>query len=1145
MRVLSLLAAVLLLFSAAVAYAQLSDLRGFNYNPHAQPKAVVMHGNARFTVLTDRVIRMEYSESLFEDRATLAIVNRNLPVPAFTNTTNAGTLTITTNYLVLTYKWGTGPFNANNLQITSTTGAFSPAYTFGTPDTGNLLGTIRSLDGHCTIPLDCNQNQGTQTNGEDLHCAWGVVSRGGWTTINDTKNFIMGAQPTDWFSATNRGSSSIDVYFLGHGQDYKAALYDFTRIGGNVPIPSRPLLGSWFTRWFDYDHSDLQRLLDIFRDNGIPLDVLILDMNWHQKNAWTGWTWDGQLYPYPNATLEMIRKRGLMTGANIHDAEGVSSWEAKYAAFCQAVGVDPANGATVQFQPLSATYMRAVEDVLLTFAGFDYYWTDWQQGGTNGGCNGFQLNPTFITDHVRWSDNMRRGVDKRSNTFSRFGGLGSHRYPVGFTGDVSWLTWECMSYQPYFSVTASNVGYGYPSHDLVGPSSDHEIHVRWMQFGAFSGIMRIHDRGMSSGSCWDLGICGIVDIWTLPFEFFDAIKKAMVARVALLPYIYRHARKAYDTGLNVVHGLYYEWPSESEAYNLGPAPGNQAEYMFGDDIVVAVITGPADPNSNLVAVSLWVPPGTWYDNVFGRLQTGPQTIQQLYALADIPMLIRAGAVIPRIRHASKQGVAADPFHEVDYHIYPGATAFSGQVLYEDDGQTWGYLNAGNASVAWTTVSYARDTDTSISITVGAATPTQPPRITPTLRKTRFVLVSMAPIASATCNGQTVTYDQDGGVLTWHYDGFNGQAVIECGALPTNAPAQIEATFVTGDAAGTPLANAKGYASRTQLAKHILDNRQKVPGSHNPEPGWTKQAGSHAAMLSGMAPSASGAQFDGVTGAAYTTLINNAIAELGGNPTPTTPPPPMTSLIQLYDQDRNDMCLCGSHDCLNVNSYYTVQWVEGYQPAGGASADSSVQFNDFWSLANSDNWGDTGRILPAGYTQAIFTNGWVLDAPKPGTTGPICLQVWQGKNDHMTLSSQQGLTYAKDNGYNLVEDCIGYTLTQSDDKTNARTGRDIYHEALLSLQAEKKHSANKTIFARDLLQRVDQMRSGKAWSLEASMSSTADNAAFAHHHPRRAGSIHNVKKQHFETQKKQQKKKLADDSQESAVARAVALLQSAL
>ncbi len=86
---------------------------------------------------------------------------------------------------------------------------------------------------------------------------------------------------------------------------------------------------------------------------------------------------------------------------------------------------------------------------------------------------------------------------------ARWGGLGNHRYQVGFSGDVAELSWKNLAYQPYFSMTGTNVGYGFWSHDIEGPANDLEMYVRWVQWAAYSGVFRSHERGMSAGGCAD------------------------------------------------------------------------------------------------------------------------------------------------------------------------------------------------------------------------------------------------------------------------------------------------------------------------------------------------------------------------------------------------------------------------------------------------------------------------------------------------------------------------------------------------------------------------------------------------------------------------------------------------------------------
>jgi len=172
-----------------------------DYDPVAAAGAAVVSSDnmARFTVLTDRLIRMEYANTAgtFEDRATIAILNRALPVPTFTHGEAAGVLTITTAQVVLTYRVGQA-FSAASLSVApaGANGTF-PGWTFGDANPGNLLGTIRGLDGQDNTPLNCTLNHGIDDNGEFNHCEWGLVSRDGWVVYDDTPNFVLDAN--DWW----------------------------------------------------------------------------------------------------------------------------------------------------------------------------------------------------------------------------------------------------------------------------------------------------------------------------------------------------------------------------------------------------------------------------------------------------------------------------------------------------------------------------------------------------------------------------------------------------------------------------------------------------------------------------------------------------------------------------------------------------------------------------------------------------------------------------------------------------------------------------------------------------------------------------------------------------------------------------------
>ena len=589
--------------------------------------------------------------------------------------------------------------------------------------------------------------------------------------------------------------------------------------------------------------------------------------------------------------------------------------------------------------------------------------------------------------------------------------MGSHRYPVGFSGDVTELSWQCMAFQPYFSVTASNVAYGYISHDLVGPPHDHELHVRWMQFGAFSGVMRIHDRGMSAGSCWP--DCAIVDIWDLPFKYFEAIRDAMQRRVALLPYTYTALRHGYDTGVSLIYPLYYDWPSHDEAYQMN-GNGQAAEYMFGPDILVAPICQAGDSNQ-IATKTIWLPPSTWYDDVFGELVEGGGSITHQFDLSEIPLFVRAGSIIPRIPNPGKTGVGSQPLAELDIYIYPGGANRS-YSLYEDDITTLDYIKG---SFTRQTIRYTRHSS-SIVVVIDVPSGSFPGQLKQR-NSVRIFFVGSVPIANATVDGVSLVVKRFGGPGTITYDGKSATAIVDLGETSTTQQHTVVVNLAIPQQDAL-LRRAKGYASRMLLAKRIMDNYRETPYSVSVGPGMFKQAGAHGVELSYLAVN-SISLFTQNAGSAYLSLMKAALAELGGSPSPPSPTPAMTSLVQLWSASRKDMLLCGTPECLAVNGDYETMWVEGYQPVN-ANTQGVIPLNDFYSNEYHDNYADVIATPPDSYLPAVFSNGYVMQS---NATGLVCLQVWvsPSTNDHMTLASPQGLQWALEHSYVKTDGCVAY------------------------------------------------------------------------------------------------------------------------
>jgi alpha-glucosidase (family GH31 glycosyl hydrolase) len=218
------------------------------------------------------------------------------------------------------------------------------------------------------------------------------------------------------------------------------------------------------------------------------------------------------------------------------------------------------------------------------------------------------------------------------------------------------------------------------------------MHTRWIQWGAFSAVFRTHDRGMSAGGCANDGTCAVVEVWNLPKLYFGAMRSAMQDRARLIPYIYTATRQAYDSGLSLLRPMYYEFPLESMAYSGNP---KQAQYMFGDDLMVCPVVVQGNSTTSMATISIWIPPGSWVELGTGVVHQGGSNVvlTRAFDLREIPVFARAGAVIPTIPLVDGQtlGMTQRQYDSLVFSVFPGATSGSTKV-YEDDGATTAYVD---------------------------------------------------------------------------------------------------------------------------------------------------------------------------------------------------------------------------------------------------------------------------------------------------------------------------------------------------------------------------------------------------------------------------------------------------------------------
>jgi len=510
---------------------------------------------------------------------------------------------------------------------------------------------------------------------------------------------------------------------------------------------------------------------------------------------------------------------------------------------------------------------------------------------------------------------------------ARWGGMGHHRYQVGFSGDVAALTWSNLAYQPYFSATAANVLFPSWSHDIEGPANDLEMYTRWLQVGSFSGTMRSHERGMSAGGCanggknnpygtWgpETGECAIIAPWAVGPQFVEANRRALQMRERLLPYIYTSHRSLFDNGVGIVQPLYYHYPALDGAYRMNAS--DNAQYFFGNDIMVAPVTAPAGMQGGEINITarkqVWMPPGTWFDALTGTVTTvsnpAGEVVTRGYTLGEVPMWYKAGSVIPYLPLESMKsltGLAVKQYTFLGFRLIPGASGgsalSSSTAVYEDDGGNTDYLDG--TSHVWTTCNATTSGAGETTVTIKSegsyskfpATRSYQLRIPNGAPPSSVSVTIGAPAAAAAGNdASAIPFARFGAVASsrtvppshqWYYSFAEDQGlgpVIDVVNVPTSAVVTVKiTTSVAAAAVMAKVASAGLYGTliRAVYAHGNMDVDRSNPDSNSPGPAYLSQLSSVGVGLESMAdPAKDPTVFTATVGSVHA-LLANATAEL--------------------------------------------------------------------------------------------------------------------------------------------------------------------------------------------------------------------------------------------------------------------------
>lgn len=616
-----------------------------NYNNiKSDPSTMLIGKKYRITILTERLIRLEYNEDgVFEDRPTRLVLNRNFEKINFNVKQDDKYLEITTKYFKLTYNKeaqfkGSTLNPASNLKI-------------------ELLNTTKVWHyEHKEI-----RNFGTASyiddNNNKVIMHKGLYSTDGFVSIDDSLDDVFLEDGT----ISKRDKKGIDIYVFMYLKDFALALRDYFMLTGYPSLIPRYALGNWWSRNVNYNDYTLNTLINDFNRYEIPISVLLFNHNWHirNNNLKTGFTWNKENFKTPYEMINSIHKRNIKIGLNIDPSEGFYPYEENFNKAKEYLEVDK-NG-IIPFNVIEPKVLDVYFKVFihpLETLGADFFWIDTDYN---------KKDLLFYLNHYHTYDSLRNDT-KRPLIMSYDSRIANHRYPILYSGN-SIVSWDTLKKIPTYNSSASNNGVSFWSHDIGGFHNgieDGELYTRFVQLGTFSPILKF---GGESGKYYKR------EPWLWSNDVYENTKDYLNLRHKLIPYIYTESYKYHKYGMPIIQPIYYKYPEMYDDVNF------KNEYYFGTEFFVSPILSKKNVVMNRVVHKFFLPDGVWYDFVTGKKFPGGKSYISFFRDSDYPVFAKAGSIIPMGMNTDINDT--NPPKNMEIQVFPGVS--NSYELYEDDG----------------------------------------------------------------------------------------------------------------------------------------------------------------------------------------------------------------------------------------------------------------------------------------------------------------------------------------------------------------------------------------------------------------------------------------------------------------------------
>jgi alpha-glucosidase len=533
--------------------------------------------------------------------------------------------------------------------------------------------------------------------------AYGIFFDNTWRS-----SFDFGKEGHDFYSFGAEGGEIN--YYVFAGPTPAKIVKDFSALTGYTKLPPLWTLGFQQSRYSYEPEERVYEIAKTYRDKKIPADAIYLDIDYQDGNA--PFTVNRTKFPTFEKMISDLTGQGFHTVliTDLHIKKTSAPGYAPYdIGTKEDVFVKRSDGTTF----VGAVWPgdSVFGDFTLTKAR-DWWgglYKDFVDMGVSGFWNDMNEPSVFLTasktmpldvqhrlddgttlphlaiHNVFGMENVRATYDglmklrpnERPFVLTRAAYAGAQRYAATWTGDnVS--TWNHLNMSTPMLLSMGISGYGLVGDDIGGfagtPTAD--LLTRWIEVGAFNPIYRDHTtKGSGDQEPWVHG------------PVHEAIRKRFIEeRYRLLPYVYTNVEEMSRTGIPLMRPLFLEYPQSPEFFD------DDREFMFGHDIFVSPVT-----TELLDVKAIQLPPGTWFDYWTGEKSSDKELKKLTPALDQMPVYVRAGAIIPR--QPLVQSTSETPKGPLELRVYPGADCKGS--LYQDDGHSLNYERGEFLRVSYT------------------------------------------------------------------------------------------------------------------------------------------------------------------------------------------------------------------------------------------------------------------------------------------------------------------------------------------------------------------------------------------------------------------------------------------------------------